>query len=150
MNRSKWILPPKIALAAIITMIALHLVVPLVIVVPTPFSYAGALLLATGSAMIVWSRRAFQAAGTPIRPFTASTTLVRHGLYRWSRNPMYLGAVLLVTGVAVLLGSLVALLVAIAFFATLQEGFVRHEERLLDETFGDEYRTYRRSVRRWL
>ena len=54
-------------------MIALHAVVPLAIVVRAPFSYAGSLFLATGTAMIIWSRRAFQAAGTPIIPFTEST-----------------------------------------------------------------------------
>jgi protein-S-isoprenylcysteine O-methyltransferase Ste14 len=42
------------------------------------------------------------------------------------------------------------LLVVIAFFAILQEGFVRQEERLLEKTFGEPYRAYRRSVRRWL
>ena len=54
--------------------------------------------------MIVWSRRAFQAAATPITPFTESAALIRPSLYRCTRNPMYLGAVLLVSGVAVLLG----------------------------------------------
>jgi protein-S-isoprenylcysteine O-methyltransferase Ste14 len=49
-----------------------------------------------------------------------------------------------------LLGSLSALLVVAAFFAILRVGFVRHEERLLEATFGDPYREYRRSVRRWL
>jgi len=149
-NPSRWLLPPTIALVAIVTMIVLHVFLPLAIVVQAPGSYAGSLLLATGVAMIVWSRRVFQAAGTPIRPFTGSTVLIRHGLYRWSRNPMYLGAVLLVAGVAILLGSLVSLVVVIAFFLVLQEGFIRREERLLDETFGERYRDYRRSVRRWL
>jgi protein-S-isoprenylcysteine O-methyltransferase Ste14 len=63
---------------------------------------------------------------------------------------MYVGAVLLLTGVAILLGSLAPLLVVLAFFTLLQVGFVRREERLLEETFGDAYRAYRRSVRRWL
>jgi protein-S-isoprenylcysteine O-methyltransferase Ste14 len=80
----------------------------------------------------------------------ASTALVQHGLYRWSRNPMYLGAVLLVAGVAVLLGSLSPLVVVIAFFVVLQEVFIRREERLLEQTFGERYRIYRTSVRRWL
>ncbi len=63
---------------------------------------------------------------------------------------MYLGAVLLVSGVAILLGSLSALLVVVGFFALLQEGFIRHEESLLERTFGERYREYKRSVRRWL
>ena len=66
MIRSRRVLPPKIALIAIISMSALHGVVPLAIVVRAPFSYAGALFPGTGAAMIIWSRRAFQAAGTPI------------------------------------------------------------------------------------
>lgn len=113
-------------------------------------SYAGSLSLATGTAMIIWLRRAFQAAGTPIRQFTESTVLICHGLYRWSRNPVYLGTVLLAAGVAILLGTLAPLLVVIVVFAILQEGFIRREERLLEDTFGDRYRAYRRSVRRWL
>jgi protein-S-isoprenylcysteine O-methyltransferase Ste14 len=149
-NRSRWLLPPGIAVVAIVTMTLLHVFMPIGIVVRAPGSYAGLLVLATGVAMIIWSRRAFQAAGTPIKPFTESTILIRHGLYRWSRNPMYLGAVLIVAGVAILLGSLAPMVIVIAFFAILQEGFIRREERLLDDTFGEQYQAYRRSVRRWL
>jgi protein-S-isoprenylcysteine O-methyltransferase Ste14 len=63
---------------------------------------------------------------------------------------MYLGAVLLVSGAAVVLGSVTPLLVAVGYLVILQEGFVRHEERLLEQRFREEYRNYRRSVRRWL
>lgn len=150
MKRVSSVMPPKIALIAMLAMVILHITVPLAIIVPAPFSYTGAAFVAVGGAMIVWSRRVFQAAATPIKPFTQSTALIRHGLYRWSRNPMYLGAVLLVFGVALLLGSVTPLLVVVAFFAILQEGFIRHEERLLEQRFGVEYRNYRRSVRRWL
>ncbi|HJZ77330.1 MAG TPA: isoprenylcysteine carboxylmethyltransferase family protein [Vicinamibacterales bacterium] len=131
-------------------MLLLHVTVPLATLVPRPISYAGVAAMAAGIAMIVWSRRAFQAAATPITPFTESRALVRHGLYRWSRNPMYLGAVLLVAGAAVLLGSVTSLMVAVGYFVILQEGFIRHEERLLEQRFGGEYVEYRRSVRRWL
>jgi protein-S-isoprenylcysteine O-methyltransferase Ste14 len=142
--------PPRIALLTIVTMIVLHVVAPLPIIVRAPFSYAGTILLATGSIMIIWSRRAFQAAHTPIKPFTESTVLIRHGLYRWSRNPMYLGATLEVAGVAMLLGGLTPWIPAIAFFALLDTYFVRREEKVLEKTFRDQYRAYRRSVRRWL
>ena len=150
MKRVTSVMPPRIALFAMLAMVIFHFTVPLAIIVRPPFSYAGAILVAAGVAMIVWSRRAFQATATPIKPFTESTALIRHGLYRWSRNPMYVGAVLLVTGIAVLLGSVTPLLVAAGYFVVLQEGFIRHEERLLEQRFGEEYRTYRRSVRRWL
>ena len=148
MRRVSSIRPPRIALIAIIVMVIMHVVMPLG-VVPSPFSYAGGALGAAGIAMIVWSRRAFQGAGTPITPFTESTALIRHGLYCRTRNPMYLGAVLLVSGVALLLGTVMPLLIAVGFFVILQEGFIRHEEWQLEQRFGDEYRDYRRSVRRW-
>lgn len=150
MKRVSAVMPPKIALIAVLAMLLLHLTAPLAIVVRAPFSYIGAVVIAIGATMIGWSRRAFQAAGTRTTPFTESAALIRHGLYGWTRNPMYLGAVLLVSGVALLLGSVTPLLIAVAFFVVLQEGFVRHEERLLDRRFGEEYRSYRRSVRRWL
>lgn len=150
MKRVTSLKPPRIALLAMIAMFVLHTAMPLAVIVPEPFSYAGAAFIATGVAMIVWSRRAFQAAATPITPFTESTALIRHGLYRWTRNPMYLGAVLLVSGVALLLGSVTPLFMAIVYFGALQEAFIRHEERLLEQRFGKEYRNYRRSVRRWL
>jgi protein-S-isoprenylcysteine O-methyltransferase Ste14 len=142
-------MPPRIALIVVIAMVIVHLTLPLAIVTPPPLSYTGVAAVATGVAIIVWARRAFQAAGTPITPFTQSTALLRHGLYRWTRNPMYLGAVLFVSGVALLLGSLTPLLLAIVFFVILQEGFIRHEEHLLEQRFGEEYRNYRRCVRRW-
>jgi protein-S-isoprenylcysteine O-methyltransferase Ste14 len=150
MYRSRLLLPPTIAIVAVISMIVLHVVAPIVAIVRAPLTYAGILLVLTGTMMIVWSRRAFQTARTSIIPFTESTTLVRHGLYRWSRNPMYLGAVLLVSGIAIVLGSLSPLFVVMAFFAILDAGFVRREERLLEASFGDQYRAYQRSVRRWL
>lgn len=150
MKRVTAVMPPRIALIAMIAMFLLDKMAPVSLVVPPPFSYIGVLFMAAGVAIIAWSRRAFQAASTPIKPFTESRALIRHGLYRWTRRPMYLGAVLLVSGVAVLLGSVTPLIVAAAYFVVLQEGFIRHEERLLDQRFGEEYRAYRRSVRRWL
>jgi protein-S-isoprenylcysteine O-methyltransferase Ste14 len=150
LKRVSSMMPPRIALIAMVAMVGLHFTVPLAIAVPPPFSYAGGAMIAAGVAMIAWSRRAFQAAATPIMPFTESASLIRHGLYRWSRNPMYLGAVLLVSGAAVVLGSVTPLLVAVGYLVILQEGFVRHEEGLLEQRFRGEYRNYRRSVRRWL
>lgn len=144
------ILPPKIVLIVILAMLVLHLVFPLAVIVPAPISYSGVAVAALGGGMIVWSRRAFQAASTPIKPFRNSTALVRHGLYRWTRNPMYLGALLLVSGIAVLLGSVSPWFLVAALFVVLRQGFVLHEERILEQTFGEEYRNYKRSVRRWL
>jgi len=144
------IIPPVYFLASLILMVGLHHHLPLVLLVTEPVSYAGLLLLLPGLFISFWGARTFRKAGTPVKPFEPSTTLVLNGLYRYSRNPMYLGLVLMLTGTALLLGSLSPFLVVIVFFLIIQEGFICHEEPFLENIFGDEYRAYKTRVRRWL
>lgn len=83
-------------------------------------------------------------------PFSKTTALVVTGPYRFTRNPMYLGMLLVLLGIALWLGTLVPLLVVPLLALALQKGFVEKEERLLEEQFGDEYRAFRARVRRWI
>lgn len=92
----------------------------------------------------------FKKAGTAIKPFEASTTLVKDGLYQYTRNPMYLGMVILLIGVASYLGSLTPYAVIPVFFLVIQECFIKHEEPFLENIFGQEYLDYKNNVRRWL
>lgn len=87
--------------------------------------------------------------GTPV-PFDAPRRFVATGPYRWVRNPMYLGALLVIVGVGLYLRSPSALLVG-AFFVLLAHVFVLvYEEAALESAFGDDYRRYKASVNRWL
>jgi protein-S-isoprenylcysteine O-methyltransferase Ste14 len=99
-------------------------------------------------AWCVWDFAAF-GRGTPA-PIDAPKKLVVRGLYRYSRNPMYLGVLLVVVGWALLFRSralvLYAALVAIVFHLVV----VLYEERHLHRVFGDEYDSYRAQVGRWL
>ena len=115
--------------------------------------WIGVALGLTGVGLAAAGGRRFVAAGTttdPNRPDKAST-LVTGGIYRFTRNPMYLGLVLLSAGWALRLGSLVGLLIGsgglVAALTWLQ---IRPEERILGQTFGAEYHDYRSRVRRWL
>ncbi len=86
-----------------------------------------------------------------MRPFEVSSRLVTDGLFRISRNPMYLGFILIVAGEMLLLGSLAPLLITIAFWQyLLDRNFVVSEERMLATRFGDEWRNYAASTRRWI
>lgn len=85
----------------------------------------------------------------PTQPDNASA-LVRSGIYRWTRNPMYLGFLLLLVGLALLLGSWVALLVSLGFVAYLNRFQIEPEERALSAIFGSEFDAFRRDVRRWI
>ncbi len=96
--------------------------------------------------------RAFARAETtvnPLRPHSASR-LVAHGIYRRSRNPMYLALLLALAAWGILLGNAVALLVLPVFVVTMNRLQILPEERALAMVFGEEFRAYTRQVRRWL
>lgn len=95
---------------------------------------------------------AFRRARTTVNPTTpdASTTVVDTGIYRVSRNPMYLGMLLLLTGWACLLANALAVLGLPLFVLYMNRFQIIPEERALQARFGDKYLDYRRAVRRWL
>jgi protein-S-isoprenylcysteine O-methyltransferase Ste14 len=78
-----------------------------------------------------------------------ATDLATAGVYAWSRNPMYLGMVLLCGGVAILLNSFWTLILTIALAVVLQKGVIAPEEAYLERRFGQRYLDYKAKVRRW-
>ena len=94
----------------------------------------------------------FQKAKTTVSPTTpaAATAIVASGVYRISRNPMYVGFLLALTGWATLLAHPLPLLLLAVFVAYMNRFQISPEERVLSAKFGDEYDTYKRDVRRWL
>ena len=149
MHKGKF-LPPVYLLLALILALALHWFVPVATVVPRPWNYLGAVFILFGITLIVVPARAFSARGTAIKPFDESSVLVQDGFNAISRNPMYLGMVGLVLGVAIWLGSATPLVTPIVLLTILQMLFIRVEEGMLQAKFGDEYRSYMARVRRWL
>jgi protein-S-isoprenylcysteine O-methyltransferase Ste14 len=85
----------------------------------------------------------------PIHPERVSA-LVTEGAYRYSRNPMYLGLLILLCGWAVYLGSISPLLLLPLFIFTINNMQIRCEEKLLEEKFSMAYRDYKQRVRRWI
>ena len=142
-------LPPVFFLAALLLSLGLHYGMPIATVIAPPLSYFGVVLLVAGLAITITSAGAFARAKTAIRPFQESSTLVTSGFYRYTRNPMYLGMVLVLLGVDVFLGSATPFLVPPLFVWLIQRRFIRREEAMLEERFGDEYRAFRQRVRRW-
>lgn len=86
---------------------------------------------------------------TPLAPEKASSLVVT-GLYRFTRNPMYLGLLLILIGVALLLGSLANAVVLIAFTAYITAFQIKPEEERLAQVFGAQYLSYMQNVRRWI
>ena len=142
--------PPVYLVLTLIVMTILNFHLPLARLWGPPVSYVGSVLIVVGTLMTGYSARLFARAGTPLIPFERTTTLITHGLYRFTRNPMYLGLVLIVLGVAILQGTLGSFLPLPVFVWILQTTFVRGEERFLETLFGAKYLDYKRSVRRWI
>lgn len=95
---------------------------------------------------------AFRRAHTTIDPkhLTETSRLISSGIYRYSRNPMYLGVLLMLVGWAIYLGNVLSLLCTFIFIAYITRFQIIPEERLLGEKFEKEFLSYQRRVRRWL
>ena len=143
------VLPPHYLATAVLTVVALGLWSGGGLL-PAPWPYLGVLLIVPGIVLAARGSRQFARAGTNIIPLTESNTLVRDGVFRLSRNPMYLGMLAALVGVALLANTAWAWPVVGAFFLVIRQGFVLKEEALLLETFGDDYLNYQSTVRRWL
>lgn len=111
---------------------------------------AGAALLVAAGAFIAGALGRFRRAGTRAEPWRPSTALVTDGVYRFTRNPMYLAMALLYLGSALALDSVVALILLPPLLTLVQVGVIAREERYLEGKFGEDYRRYRASVRRWV
>jgi protein-S-isoprenylcysteine O-methyltransferase Ste14 len=141
--------PPLIFLCAILLGIALNRAWPLPFV-PSALVLLGPLLTLCAVTLFLLSLREFRAAGTSVRGTERTTTIVRTGPYRFSRNPIYLAFVLLVLGLSVWLNNLwllVTLVLAVGFIAVV---VIPREERFLERNFHDQYASYKTAVRRWL
>ena len=142
--------PPLIYLGAIILGLLLHFawparLVPRVVSVPL-----GATTVLVAVVLFVYSVHTFRTAGTPVPGNRPTTTIVRTGPYRFSRNPIYLAFSLLQLGVAFWVNSLWLLVTLIPAVALMSLVVIPREERYLETRFPSDYQTYKTSVRRWL
>ena len=142
--------PPTYVLLAVVLMVGLHFLAPVRQIISGPYRFLGVIPMAAGLAVVLWAAGTFRRAGTTIRPFEKSSALVAQGLYRLTRNPIYLGMVCSLLGVAAVAGSVTPFLVVPAFAYLIDRRFIRAEETLLEQTFGAQYVAYKANVRRWL
>ncbi len=144
-------LPPLLlVLVLAMLMLVLDKVSPLFRVLPAAVACLGAALVALGVLMVLISAGLFRLRKTTVNPFGEPAVMVQDGFYRFSRNPMYLGMLLVLTGVGLWLGNVLALLLAPVFVVIMTRWYILREEQLLEARFGDVYRAYRSRVRRWI
>jgi protein-S-isoprenylcysteine O-methyltransferase Ste14 len=110
----------------------------------------GTVLIGTGVAVAAAGVWQFRRAGTTVLPFGGTSRIVEAGVYKWTRNPMYLGMALAYAGGAFLINSVWPLPFLPVAIVLVQVGVIRREERYLSSKFGDAYEQYRLRVRPWL
>jgi protein-S-isoprenylcysteine O-methyltransferase Ste14 len=130
--------------------ILLHCLIPVMILVPRPYSYLGAVLMLLGLALMTWAAMLFRKVGTSFQLQGESSVLVTSGPFRFSRNPMYLGMLIWLMGLAILLGSLVVFVFPFLFFLLANLLMIPLEEKSMEQMLGQQFIEYRQRVRRWL
>ena len=144
--------PPIVGLLVAAGMWAVATLGPLLPISDTFRLAVVAILAATGLSFDLLGFLAFHASRTTINPLKPerASTLVTGGVYRITRNPMYVGLAVLLTAWAVYLAAVVPLLGPVLFVLYITRFQIRPEERILAGLFGDEYSRYAARVRRWL
>jgi protein-S-isoprenylcysteine O-methyltransferase Ste14 len=119
--------------------------------VPTAFEYVGAGLFVCGAAIYFWCAWDFvsKGLGTPA-PIDAPRVLVVKGLYRFTRNPMYVGVVSVILGQALYYGAKNLVIYACVVFIGFYLFVFAYEEPTLRRLFGTQYEEYCRQVPRWI
>ena len=149
MERKKT-LPPTYLLSFIVTILILHFLFPIARVINYPWLLLGCIPLFLGIVLNIIADRAFKIVNTTVKPFEESAVFITDGVYGFSRHPMYLGMVLIILGIAILTGSLSPLLAIPVFIYLFEIKFIRVEEKMLEEKFGNTWMEYRAKVRKWI
>ncbi len=146
----KWLIPPILFGISALVMAAVDRWWAVVRWVPEPWHWLGLAPLVLGLAVSGAGRLQFKKESANIWTFGQPNRLVTGGVFRLTRNPMYLGFILVLLGWAVFLGSLTPMAVWLVFVAACAFWYVPFEEARMAETFGDSFAAYRRTTRRWL
>lgn len=142
--------PPLIYAVALVVSLILHWRIPLPLV-PRKIRWPlGAPLIAGAIMPAFLAFRGMRKAGTNVNPEQPTTALIVEGPYRFTRNPIYLGMAVLYTGIAILVNTLWPILLLPGVLFIMTRGVIKREETYLEQKFGEQYVTYKKTVRRWL
>ncbi len=142
--------PPVIALALVVLGVVLGQIWP-VEIIPAPWQYVAGGVIILGAVLLVLSAfRLFRKAETPVPTYRTPKALVTGGVYRLTRNPIYLAMLLLIAGLAVTLDNIWLFAGAAVFQHIIRWGVIAREEPFLEAKFGEEYRAFKQRTRRWV
>jgi protein-S-isoprenylcysteine O-methyltransferase Ste14 len=152
-HRSRWEISEVVFGIPLLVSIALQWLVPLALPQGIPRQAlipVGIVLIIVGLSFIVLARREFAQYRQSMEPGHPISKIVQTGVFSISRNPLYLGIVIALSGIALVLNALWILVLLIAAMILCHFVLIAPEERYLKNKFGQEYLAYAASVRRWL
>jgi protein-S-isoprenylcysteine O-methyltransferase Ste14 len=112
--------------------------------------WLGTIVLALVLALVAWAISTMTRAGSNVPTRLPTTTIVETGRYRFTRNPIYLGMVLGLIGLAIAFNRLWLLVTLVPSALVIRYGVIAREEAYLERKFGEVYLAYKSRVRRWL
>lgn len=143
------IMPPTYLYLGIALIILMHFVFPIKQIIDFPYTLIGILLIIFGLALNLWAWSLFTKNKTTQNPFKNPNKFIDKGIYKISRNPMYLGMFGILLGISILLGSLITFIFPILFFIIINWLFIPIEEKNMENKFGKNYIKYKNKTRRW-
>lgn len=144
--------PPFVPVIALVLGAGMqYLVWPLPAPLSGPARYAvGSALLVAGLVVIFAAFNQFKRTGQDPKPWMSTPEIIAVGIYKWTRNPMYLSMGLLQCGIAVLVSNSWMVVLVPVTWGVIYAIAIQHEEAYLERKFGASYLEYKKSVRRWL
>ena len=143
-----FMLPPTLVLHHIAAGISFNWVMPMSF--GHAWGWLGLALLLLADAITRRSKKIFETAGTNVPPNQPALVIVREGPYKYSRNPMYVGFLLMFAGLSLLADAPMMLVMILPLFYFFNSHVIVPEEEYLTEKFGEAYLDYKKQVRRWL
>ena len=142
--------PPRIALALLVVTMGVWYFSPPNTLLYLPYKLVASVFILAGFAGLTLSWLQFKRSDAAVRPTAETSRIIKNGMYRYSRNPMYLGMLLILLGASFIMGTLTSIAAPAAFFLIIDQIFIPFEEEKLLSSFGDSYNEYKMTTRRWL
>lgn len=110
----------------------------------------GILFLITGITTLILAATLFRKNKNPVNPSGSTQLIICSGIYKYTRNPMYLSLTLIFTGISIITNAWFSFVLLFPLLLICQKGIIEREEKYLTRKFGDEYLNYKSKVRRWI
>ena len=145
----KLVIPPTFLLISFILIVLFYFLFPEYNLIPFPYNLGGLLIVFLGFSIMGKSRDLFKKHQTTLK-YEKSSYLVTEGVFSKTRNPMYVGMILLLLGIGITFGNIFSMLAVIVFLLPVHSICIPKEEKWMKETFGKDYQVYKNKVRRWV